>query len=157
MLTIHQPFPAFKAGVGGIIMLATGFFGTLGVLNTLNPDTTKSPNSSNTSQRKSPEAHVTTTPSSATAVAESKTDNQPAWAPSSAPQSTVSPAATYSNSTPVAPTTTEVESQPLTIITQPDTTAVPSAPLPTPSDTSETLDPTVSLDTPLGSANITLP
>lgn len=36
MLTIHHPFPLLKAGISGIMALATGFYGTVTLLHVIN-------------------------------------------------------------------------------------------------------------------------
>lgn len=62
MLTIHQPFPVIKAGIGGIVTLATGFYGTITLLHAVVPiGDNIATNQSKTTKKPDANASVSTT------------------------------------------------------------------------------------------------
>jgi hypothetical protein len=138
MLTIHQPFPITKASISGIVTLATGFFGTLGLLHTVLPETDTSPSESKTAQspKSTPTASVSTDHKSNTS-ATNDTGTQPAASVQSTP-TTVNKSNTAGV---ISPASTSTATSTTTLQVQPSSSTVTNTTQTPAGDTTQSVDP----------------
>ena len=130
MLAIHQPFPIIKASIGGVVTLATGFYGTVAILRNVMPShTTTATNQSKTVSR--PVAN--TSPASDTSEETAKTDassDKKLWQAANASKPTPTTANNYvpptAPSTTSTSNTTSLQLQPTSNSTATNTTQTPT-------------------------------